>query len=816
MLETIFSWINNAIGEAVSAFIVAVLGALELGTREFINAFPIVAYSYQVFRVIGVVFVVFIAAHAIFQIFLGSATAQNIESPVRIGARALFSIALIFFGGYFIDMFVNLANVPYRAFLTMQDIATDSVNTFDASKVVEDATTILVANNIALPATLLINFVLLLLIAWNLLKLLLEVIQRYMTVFLLEFTSPLVFPLLASASTVQMFRNWIGMFFSSCTMMFLSVWSMQVVLSGFTSVTSGGEAGGYLIRLMLVLAFCNLAQKMDSYMQQLGFGTAATGSNIGTQLVGMALLGSRLGRHAGSSSTTGNRNSVLGESVQNIGNRMAHPGGVVGAGLGALRGGAVGAMRAAKGMGTAGEVLSEAKKGAMDEFMKNDALVGENGLRGGIMAAGGKVADKFNALKNEATYNQPDKGMPNKDAADAAIAQQNKYGKGHYANNAIPQDLKDSAAQAGKSPMDYINANVDNLGAGSIEMDGAGEFQLDARALDSGLHLESSDDGGYAHIEGTSKALSDNIGRNYGYEGGVFDYPEAMRIYEETSNGVDGETAIDTLMNPKYQMTGTGKWDRVGSNLLDRSFGKDGLVSDKMDGTGFTNVNADTLDNGGRSVTAGYIDKDGRNSGVEVLDDRAYSQLSPKEQGEYREVKAADGRTYHAKSMNGEALSELQQRNHAEGLRNNTARTDDLGVTREMTTSEIGDDGKARTTTIEASQAYRPCDVGSSTIETESTSSMGTSSGGYSGGEIITESVDFSDVKEIPRPENTRSKVVNLTDSGQGADNKAPLQKPAGNPNGSMNTSTNNKIAPSNNRQIKVADTNNNKPPKGK
>ena len=74
----------------------------------------------------------------------------------------------------------------------------------------------------------LIALILLVILAWNYLKLLLEAAERYITLGILVFTAPVVFALGASRSTNNIFRSWCRVFGSQLFLLIMNAWCLKL------------------------------------------------------------------------------------------------------------------------------------------------------------------------------------------------------------------------------------------------------------------------------------------------------------------------------------------------------------------------------------------------------------------------------------------------------------------------------------------------------------------------------------------------------------------------------------------------------------
>ena len=335
MLETIFSWLTEGVGQALTWVVKTFLDVLDLSLGTFVTIFPAFSTAYTVFQSISIGLIILIAGISLMSFFMPGITKPK-ETPPAILFKAGIAGALVYFGGYFVEWFVDLAKIPYDVFLSLlkaQDIKEESLNFAETvENLGSNAGSAGDASAIALgaAAVTIIALILLLIISWNILKLMLEVVERYLMVGFLAYTSPLIYSTLASTTTSHIFRRWVSMFFGQCLLMFLSVFSFHLILSGFiySQQTADAMAEGtapYWLRIIVILAMCKIAQRLDSYLQQIGIGTATTGQNLWDDIVATAMTMGRLGRNAPgragnnggpNSAASGKDSSVLGSQTR--------------------------------------------------------------------------------------------------------------------------------------------------------------------------------------------------------------------------------------------------------------------------------------------------------------------------------------------------------------------------------------------------------------------------------------------------------------------------------------------------------------------
>lgn len=326
MFNSLFANLLNWIAEALDFVITWVLELLGFSLSFFPENFPVISTMYTILQGVGVGLVVAIAAFQLIKYFTGP-LAEVSTNPIEIGVRAALSIALIWFGNYFLEGIVNLFTYPYEALM--------NVNANDLTIGFTSLSSEL-ASLISGAAGVLLALILVIAVGWNLIKLIIEVVERYLMVGILTYTSPLAWPTLTSRNTQSIFGKWFSMFLGQCLLMLLNVWSLKMVLSVF-----GNTSANVFLRLILALAFCKVAQKFDTYLQSLGINAAHTGGSMidDVMAVGHTIAGiGRFGARTAGGVISGAGNTALGESLMK--------GGLMG-GLAYKVGDSIGAKRAA-------------------------------------------------------------------------------------------------------------------------------------------------------------------------------------------------------------------------------------------------------------------------------------------------------------------------------------------------------------------------------------------------------------------------------------------------------------------------------------
>jgi hypothetical protein len=143
---------------------------------------------------------------------------------------------------------------------------------------------------------LLLQIILMIALGWNYFKLLLEVVERYIVVGVLCYTSPLAFAMGGAKATNKVFQSWCRMVGSQLLLLVLNVWFLRAFNSSVAHFVANGGAltsgqGNMFLWLFCALAFLKTAQKFDSYLASLGLSVAQTGSGMGMEmLMGLRML----------------------------------------------------------------------------------------------------------------------------------------------------------------------------------------------------------------------------------------------------------------------------------------------------------------------------------------------------------------------------------------------------------------------------------------------------------------------------------------------------------------------------------------------
>lgn len=635
MMETIFGWLLNILTGIFRIMLNIFTNVLSLSLQTIVNYFPFLGTSYGMFQTIGVGLAVLFAVKALFTFATGPAN-QPKTTPVSTLVHLALAVLGIFFGGHLLTYAVDVASYPYQAFvaagtstgLLTGDLGQDVVAGLDniVTNIISEAATSVIGGA---AVTIMLQLIVLLGVGWNMVKLIIEICERYLMVGVLAYSSPLIFSTVASEETSQIFKRWLSMFFGSLVLMTLSVWSFNLVVSGLRTISING-AGHSLIRLILVFAACRIGMRMDSYMQQLGIGVVTTGGGLLDEMVGIAKTASSLMRSAGGSSQgSGNKSAgnVLGGVVDSKGRvrPSAFGAGVLGAGVT----GAKWAVDEWKQGGSKADIADAAKEGAKKGFG-----IGKNadGTRDYSYFTGRNIGEKISQAQNTRNGNIEDART-----AWAVGATTKKWGSAVQSADRKHSHLDETAAENGI-----------RLGKGEVlsgPADAAGSFMaanFDKRAANDMLEATAKQGNPIA----SEQALFNNSNElSYDKNRSEISRAEFDQLGSDmmTASMSEGLQNLDRKAATGKPMTQDEK------NVMTAG----ALMTDAMKGEGDIQMSGFRAGNAGegRGAIGSLVDGKGNSIGtVTMLDQKAYDSLPAYKRDGFVEMKGSSGATYYTRA----------------------------------------------------------------------------------------------------------------------------------------------------------------------
>lgn len=148
--------------------------------------------------------------------------------------------------------------------------------------------------------TLLVVLAMLLLIWWNLVKLILECAQRYIICIVTINLSPLAFATATTEQTKQTAVNWLKMFWSQCVLLVLNIWVVGIARTALNNGMIGGSSTELVTWALITYAFLKIAQRLDDMMAKAGLKvTSMNGIDPFSEANGVLNQLTGIGKHFG-------------------------------------------------------------------------------------------------------------------------------------------------------------------------------------------------------------------------------------------------------------------------------------------------------------------------------------------------------------------------------------------------------------------------------------------------------------------------------------------------------------------------------------
>lgn len=233
----------------------------------FIQAINIIAYM-----IAGVL----VCCHII-SYLINLAHGEKVESVPKLIWNAVFGIVMVICGKTLLTMIFNEIVAPLSSALT--EGVSDAGGTFSFSGVGSDMTglgEITSAFDLNSLATLIVVLALMLIIWWNLIKLVLECAERYIICIFTINLSPLAFATMASENTKDTAKSWLQMFWSQCVLLILNIWVVGIARTALNNGLFGASNTEMVKWGLITYAFLKIAQRLDDMMQTAGLKITRT------------------------------------------------------------------------------------------------------------------------------------------------------------------------------------------------------------------------------------------------------------------------------------------------------------------------------------------------------------------------------------------------------------------------------------------------------------------------------------------------------------------------------------------------------------
>lgn len=145
------------------------------------------------------------------------------EDPVKLSIRSILFILLAYFADEIVNIILKIGGTPYQWILNSELPPLDFASF--------NSVFLTILGVCASGTVALIALILILILAWNYIKLLFEAAERYVLLGVLVFTAPVAFAMGASQTTSNIFKSWCRMFGGQVFLLLMNAWCLRLFTS---------------------------------------------------------------------------------------------------------------------------------------------------------------------------------------------------------------------------------------------------------------------------------------------------------------------------------------------------------------------------------------------------------------------------------------------------------------------------------------------------------------------------------------------------------------------------------------------------------
>ncbi|MBE5040755.1 hypothetical protein [Ructibacterium gallinarum] len=222
ILDGIVSWLAEQVMNVLDMISSSVLGALGCDMGTFVRYFPAADTMYHIFVALGIGLILLNLVWQLFRNF-GLVMGSEAEDPVKLVIRSMFFIMLVIFSDEILDIILKIGGTPYSWIMT-EELPPLNFANFNSVLLV-------ILGVVASGSVGLICLILILILAWNYIKLLFEAAERYILLGVLVYTAPVAFALGASQTTANIFKSWCKMLGGQVFLLLMNAWCLRIFTS---------------------------------------------------------------------------------------------------------------------------------------------------------------------------------------------------------------------------------------------------------------------------------------------------------------------------------------------------------------------------------------------------------------------------------------------------------------------------------------------------------------------------------------------------------------------------------------------------------
>ena len=207
ILDGVVEWISEQIMHGLDLINTSVLGALGCGMETFLRYFPAAETMYDIFTAIGIGLILLMWVWNLFKNYWLGAGFE----------------ALTYCAKSIVEIVLKIGGTPYDWILS-SELPPLSFADFNSVMLV-------IIGACANGAVTLIVLIIVVLLAWNYLKLLFEAAERYILLGVLVYTAPVAFSMGGSQSTAHIFKAWCRMRGGQVFLLLMNAWCLRLFTS---------------------------------------------------------------------------------------------------------------------------------------------------------------------------------------------------------------------------------------------------------------------------------------------------------------------------------------------------------------------------------------------------------------------------------------------------------------------------------------------------------------------------------------------------------------------------------------------------------
>lgn len=222
ILDSVVEWLSTQVMNLLDMVNGSVLGSLGCDMSVFTRYFPAAKTLYEVFVAIAIGFILLNLVWQLFRNF-GAGIGLSAEDPIKLTVRSVLFIFLAYFADQIVAIILKVAGTPYEWIV---DAQLPALNFASFGSVLT-----VIIGGLASGSVTLIVLILVIVIAWNYIKLLFEAAERYIMVGVLVFTAPIAFATGASENTSNIFSAWCRMLGGQLFLLIMNAWCLRLFVS---------------------------------------------------------------------------------------------------------------------------------------------------------------------------------------------------------------------------------------------------------------------------------------------------------------------------------------------------------------------------------------------------------------------------------------------------------------------------------------------------------------------------------------------------------------------------------------------------------